>query len=339
MSRGPRPGSSATATSAADPLMKPSRTTGIRASGGLRDDPDEDRDLEPADRGEHPDRIGRVRPMARQRRLDDADLAPPARLVDARPVAGHRVHRGAGEDRRQRARRRRVADPHLADPEQVETRRIAPRPATTRRPVAIACERLVAGHRRPLGHVGRPARTRALTSVPPRTGSGATSGIGPATPASTTTTRAPTCAGEHVDGRSTADEVGDHLGGDLGRVGRDAAARDAVIGGGHDDRTGGDGRVGTPGDARPAGSPAPRGGRGSRVASSAGPGARSRRPSRPRRAARRAARSDRSVASASLGSGHDPRPPLSVSGSPATSRYASSAIAASRWWVMPTRSR
>ena len=106
-----------------------------------------------------------------------------------------------GEDRRERARGGRVADPHLADPEEVETGRIARRSATTRRPVAIARERLVAGHGRSSVMSAVPARTRALTSVPPRTGSGATSGIGPATPASTTTTRAPTVRGEDVDRR------------------------------------------------------------------------------------------------------------------------------------------
>ena len=154
--------------------MKPSRTTGIRATAASDDDPDERRDLEPADRGEDPigsAGSGRWRASAR---LDDPDLASAAFLVDARAVAGHGVDRRPGEDRRQRARGRRVADPHLADPEQVDARRRAS-PATTSRPVAIASSassRVIAGSS-VMSAV--PARTRALTSLPPRTGSGATS--------------------------------------------------------------------------------------------------------------------------------------------------------------------
>ena len=54
--------------------------------------------------------------------------------------------------------------------------------------------------------------------------------------------------GQHVDRRSTGDEVGDHLGSDLGRVGRDALRRDPVVAGRDDDRPGRDRRVGTSGD-------------------------------------------------------------------------------------------
>ena len=93
-----------------------------------------------------------------------------------------------------------------------------------------------------------PSRILARTSRPPRTGSAPTSGIGEATPASTTTTRTTGPAAEDVDRGPAGHEVGDHLGGDVGRIGRHPLAHDPVVRGGDDDDAALDGRIGPAGD-------------------------------------------------------------------------------------------
>ena len=111
-------------------------------------------------------------------------------------------------------------------------------------------ERLASGHRRAFGHVrrtrrgserGRGGRHARLRAVPPR--------VGPATPTSTTVSDAPDGLREDVDGRSAADEVGEHLGGHVRWVGRDAPPRDAVVSRRHDDRAARHRRERLPGDA------------------------------------------------------------------------------------------
>ena len=62
---------------------------------------------------------------------------------------------------------------------------------------------------------------------------GAPSGV--ATPKSATTTRAPACAGQHVDRRAAAQEVLDHLRGHRLRIGAHALGDDAVVGGQRED--------------------------------------------------------------------------------------------------------
>ena len=54
---------------------------------------------------------------------------------------------------------------------------------------------------------------------------------------------------EHVDGRAAAQEVEDHLGGNLLGIGADPLTNDAVVGGGHDYHLLADLRSGPPVDA------------------------------------------------------------------------------------------
>ena len=191
--RGTTAGWRAAATSAAEPVMKPSRTTGIRAAAARGDDADQHADLQPADGREDADRVRRVRPVDLDRPLDGRDLAAVPVRVDARAATGHAFGGPSGQHRGDRARRRRVADTHLAEADEVEPAGAqlvhevqadprspgAPRPATS--PGPRSC--------RPC-----PSRMRAWTRRPPRAASRSAAGIGPATPTSTTTTVAPTSA-------------------------------------------------------------------------------------------------------------------------------------------------
>ena len=64
--------------------MNPSRTTGTRAAAAADDHADERRDLQPADRGEHADRIGRVGALTASARSIMATLC--ARPSSSMPV-------------------------------------------------------------------------------------------------------------------------------------------------------------------------------------------------------------------------------------------------------------
>jgi hypothetical protein len=90
------------------------------------DQPDERRDLEPADGRERRERVARVRLVDGEATRDGVDLAAPAGVVDAGPAAGHLARLAAGQRRDEGAGRGRVADPHLADAEELDPVRDRP---------------------------------------------------------------------------------------------------------------------------------------------------------------------------------------------------------------------
>ena len=114
------PAGAPTATSAAAPVMKPSRTTGMRASAAPTMTPTSSAISRPPTAAQDADRVAPVGLVDLERALDGRDLAPVRGVVDAGPPAGDARDRPAGQDRADGARRRRVADPHLADPEEVD---------------------------------------------------------------------------------------------------------------------------------------------------------------------------------------------------------------------------
>ena len=89
--------------------------------------------------------------------------------------------------------------------------------------------RLLPASSRASREVIRAGRTLAWTNSPLRESSRAT-------PTSTTVSRAPVAAGEHVDRRAAAGDVHDHLRRHFARIGRYALRGDAVVGGEHRDR-------------------------------------------------------------------------------------------------------
>ena len=105
------------------------------------------------------------------------------------------------------------------------------------RPRRRAAPRRETSRRRPSCHAV-PGRTDARTNVTGRPDAGVAAGsaISLATPTSITHRSARHSRGKHVDRGTTGQEVRDHLAGHRRRVGRHAVARDAVVGGGHDDR-------------------------------------------------------------------------------------------------------
>ena len=208
------------ATGRAAPVMNPSRTTGIRAARGGQDEPDEGRDLQPADGRQDAHRIGRVGRVAAQGLLDRGDLARPRRIVEAGPAAGHVVRADAGQGRRSIA----LAAVVLPIPISPIAEQLAPSAAGGVRdaqPDPDGRHRLVPGHRRPVRQVRGPGPDPRPTRRPPRPGVSA-AGMARATPTSMTAS-APRSRGEHVDRGSAGQEVGDHLGRHLGRIGGHAA--------------------------------------------------------------------------------------------------------------------
>src|SRR5438876_907589 len=71
-------------------------------------------DLESADLRQHVEAVARVGPVDLECSAYGRHLARQGRLVDAGPAPGHLLSRGTGDRRGDRARRRRVADAHLA---------------------------------------------------------------------------------------------------------------------------------------------------------------------------------------------------------------------------------
>ena len=104
------------------PVMKPSRTTGMRASAAADDDADEQRDLETADGREHADRVAPVGTVDLECAFDGRDLVAWWRRRCRFPGPSPR-RRAAGQDRADGARGRGVADPHLADPQEIDAAR------------------------------------------------------------------------------------------------------------------------------------------------------------------------------------------------------------------------
>ena len=96
---------------------------GHTSGDGTEDDAGQCPDLEPTDRSEDTDRVRRVGGVAGDRLLDDGDLASMRRVIDARPAAGHVGRCRSGQDRHDRARRRGVADAHVADADEFDAGR------------------------------------------------------------------------------------------------------------------------------------------------------------------------------------------------------------------------
>ena len=243
-------------------------------------------------------------------------------------------------DGHDRAGRRGVADPHLADADRCRCRDgsqvgddVADRPRWRRN----ASSRVIAG---PSVMSAVPARMRARIRRPPRSASRRSGAIGPGD--------ADVDDGRATPGRAARTLIAAPPPTKLATIWavtsggrRRRPARDAVVGGRDDDRAAGDRGDRLPGDAGQRRRRAPRGGRGCRAAWSADRGwsrvaaiaaassGAERGDARPGR--RRGVERPRRPSSA--------RPPFNVTGRPATSSTASSAIAASRWWAIPTRSR
>src|SRR5205085_44866 len=91
--------------------------------------------------------------MPSETRLDDGELAREAGVVDARTTPGDIVRGGAGEGGDERARRRRVADAHLADADEADT--VARELRGELDADVDRGERLVARHRRSVREAGR----------------------------------------------------------------------------------------------------------------------------------------------------------------------------------------
>ena len=194
--------------------------------GGAQHEAGKHRDLEPADRGEDAERVGGIRRLQRERTPDRLDLARESVVVESRSPSADGGCVDAEEDGGQRARRRRVADAHLADPEQVDA--VGGQLVGELDACDDSRDRLVARHGRPGGEAHgaraepqcphRSLRNRSrdtrVDDDEPRAGA----------------TR------EDVDRGAAGDEVGDHLRGHLLRIRRDALGRDAVIRRDDDDR-------------------------------------------------------------------------------------------------------
>ena len=217
------PGARPAATSAAAPVMKPSRMTGVRPATPARIDPDEGGDLEAADRREDAERIGRSGAWTRDARPDRRDLARDARIVEPRPAAGHAFDR-CPVSTAVRALAA-VVLPMPISPIGQDVAAVRDHRCADAQADRDGGHGLLAGHRRPVGHVRRAgADPCASTSEPPRPVASGTSGMSEATPTSMTVSRLRR-RGEDVDRGPSGQEVRDHLGRDVERVGRDA--RDA----------------------------------------------------------------------------------------------------------------
>jgi hypothetical protein len=196
--------------------------------------------LQAAERGQHPDRVGRVQLLPGQRHSDQIDLASQRHVVDAGAAAGRGPRADAGEGADQRGRGGRVGDAHVAGQQ-------AAVPVGDQLPSGVDADLdggggLLAGERRAAaevrGAVGHPPRHQPRRRVE-RAGH---------TDVDHAHLRADP-AGEGVHHRAAGQEVGDHLCGHLLRPRGDALRVHPVVGGedGHRGRLGQRRRAG-PGD-------------------------------------------------------------------------------------------
>src|SRR6266511_1482287 len=164
---------------------------------------DEERDLEAAERGQRLDLVVESRRVHIERALDDCDLAREPVVVEPRPAAAHTLGLGRQQRSAECARGRRVADPHLAERDDRDTR--TGQLFGERDPGVDLRECFLARHCRPLREVRRPA-SDARVDYPELCPGG-------------------TC--QHANGGAARLEVGEHLARHLLRIGADALARDA----------------------------------------------------------------------------------------------------------------
>ena len=187
---------------------------------------DEASDLETADALQHVEPVRTIGLIDGERATNDVHLARPGGGVDSRTTARHHIRVGAGHRSGDRARRRRVADAHLAGDEQIGAlidRRLGQRGAALDRG-----DRLRRRHRRASRHVCGPACDRTIhEAARSRNRAGDTEIRDDDT--------GPGMAHQDVDGRAAGEKVLHHLRGhDLG-IRADPLADHAVVGGEHED--------------------------------------------------------------------------------------------------------
>ena len=205
-----------------EPVERHGHATGGAGEGHA----DEAGDLEAADLGEDVQAIARVGSVHRERATDDVHLAGDGRIVHAGAAARHALGQRAGDRRGDRARRRGVADSHLAGGEKIGSR--VERVLGESRARLDRAHGLRARHRGAARHVGGAGRDRArveLRRAGDRVGH---------TEVGDDDAR-PRLAREDVHGGSPAQEVLDHLRGDDLGIGAHALGDHAVVGGEDED--------------------------------------------------------------------------------------------------------
>ena len=229
--------------------MKPSSTTGTPRRSGATMTPTSTAISSPPTAARTPSGSAGSGRVDLDRALDGGDLAPARRVVDAGPATGHRAAGAPVSTAVEGAGGRRVADPHLADADQVEARliKLARRDRARRRSPEAHRHGSSPGPRScpPSRHGswrGEPARPVTSPAAQPSGTSGTCAGDAGVHDDHVRARR----AGQGVDRGATGQEVGDHLRGHVGRIRRHALAHDPVVGRGDDDRPG----------ARPARPPA-----------------------------------------------------------------------------------
>ncbi len=196
--------------------------------GAAEDQTDEGGVFEAADGGEDADGVGRVGLVEFEGAADDIDLAGVRLVVDARAAAGDLGRVGAGVDGDQGGRGGGVGDAHLAR----EQRLVAGRDEVPGGFDAdlYGLEDVFLGHRRALGEVGGAGAYLARQQA---RGGGEVAGHADVHDAHL----GADLVGEGVADRAAAQEVGDHLAGDLLGPGGHALGVHAVVA--REDRDGG----------------------------------------------------------------------------------------------------
>lgn len=190
------------------------------------------RDLEAAERGEHVERLARVR-VPLERAPEHRALVREARVVEARAAADARVDRHVEQAAHHARGRRGVRDPHLAEADHVGAeRRVMPHARGAR---GERGERFVPRHRALLREVARAARDRGVDELRRSRQRRRDARIDDLE-------REARDAGERVDRRAARDEVRDHLRGHRLRIRAHAFGGDPVIAGEHDHRRARDAR-------------------------------------------------------------------------------------------------
>ena len=188
--------------------------------GRRQDDANEPGDLEAADLREHVDRIAGIRPIHVEGAADRVDLSRERRIIDAGSPSRHLLHGRTGQGGCDRARRGRVADPHLAGADQIG--------AAVERVERELCalfdrgDRVRARHRRAARHVVRSGGDARLNETCARRAGCHDTEVGHDESRSG-------LARQHVDRSAAPQEVLDHLGRDRLRIRADSFGDDAVV--------------------------------------------------------------------------------------------------------------
>jgi hypothetical protein len=212
-------GSSRDAINAAAPEIKPSMN-GDPVRGRRQNHPDEPADLVAAELVQDIEAIFPIRPIDRNGPPDDVDLVSVRSIIYACASARHVFDRPAGEDRRDRAGRRGVADAHLAGARQVHP--VLELGFEYLDPGLHGLEGFLLCHRRSVQHV-----PGAMTRIPgDQLGMRRQVGGYPHIDHHHSGSHV---AGQDIDAGAVRQEVAHHLCRDLRRKGTDAFLHDTVV--------------------------------------------------------------------------------------------------------------